>query len=381
MNTAERLDGLQFSGIRKMFEMARPDSVQLAIGEPDFQPPAHVLEALADATRAGHNKYGSTWGLPALREALAERLRPHRPDITSDNILITVSATGGLQVVSQSLLDPGSEILIPDPGFVLYGPQASLAGAQAVPYALAHENGFMPDQDELLSKLTPRTKAIVVNTPSNPTGACFGPSDVKMVCDIAEDNGLTIISDEVYDAIYYGERHHTFLGKIENVIHVNSFSKTYAMTGWRLGYLAAPAEMVKKMGKIQYYSVACPPTPFQHAALAAVQGPQLEVERRREVFRRRKDLIVRLINDIPGFHCIEPTGAFYAFPKFDMDIPSKELAMRLLDAGVVCAYGTAFGENGEGHIRFSYAASEENIEKGIAIVKSAVEALAELKYK
>jgi len=281
------------------------------------------------------------------------------------NVLVTVSATEALLLSCLGLFEEGQDVLVPDPGFVLYAPHVTLSGANPVCYSLRQENGFLPDQDELLRLIGPDTAGIIVNTPSNPTGAVFPPETVRMVNDIAQDNGLVLISDEVYDEIIYDSPHTSFLGNSDNQIYVNSFSKTYAMTGWRIGYLATSKELIKNLAKLHYYTVACPPTPVQYAALAALTGPQEPLERMVCEFRRRRDAMVQGLNAIPGFNCIEPQGAFYAFPGFDLNVSSENLAMRLLEGGVLSTPGSAFGQEGEGHIRFSYANSLENIELGM----------------
>ncbi len=374
---ASRARGLRMSGIRKMFEMAGSDAINLGLGEPDFQPPASVLEAMVKAVAEGYNKYGPTGGLPALKQALAEK-HSSVADITEENVLITVGGTEALFLTMQTFIDPGDEVLVPDPGFVLFAPHVRLAGGEPVFYPLLEEAGFLPRTGDLQSLLTPRTKAIIVCNPSNPTGSVMGKGEVEAVSSFAEDHDLILVSDEVYDSIVYERGHHSFLGMVENHVYINSFSKFLSMTGWRLGYLIAPAEYVRTMAKVHYFMVACPPTPAQHAVLHGL--PQLHdyVDEMVAEFRRRRDHIVRRLNDVPGFRCLLPGGAFYAFPSYEYPVSSEDLAVRLLKAGVMCSPGSAFGKGGERHLRFSYANSLENIDRGMDIVVSVVQHLSGL---
>lgn len=366
---ANRLDGIKPSGIRKMFEMAAKDSIQLGLGEPDFNPPEVAIEAVKRAMDAGENGYGSIYGLPELREAVAEYCQRYDDSITSENVVITVGGSEALKATAFTFYNPGDEVLYPDPGFVLYEPHAQLHGAKPVPYPLLKENHFRPRQEDLEKLITPRTKALIVNSPSNPCGSVFSEEDVKMIVDMATDNNLVLISDEVYDRIVYDDVHRSFLGRYENTVFINSFSKTLAMTGWRIGYFVARKEMVRKIGLSHYYTVACPATPLQHGVLAALRDGPGFTDRMVAEFRKRREIIVSEVNKIDGLHCLMPEGAFYVLPTFDFDIDDVELVTRMVKAGVICTPGSAFGENGAGHIRFSYANSEENIRKGLGIVR------------
>jgi aspartate aminotransferase len=363
---ARRLHGIEMSGIRKMFELAGTDSINMGLGEPDFEPAPHIIEALHQAALDGKNGYGPSLGLPELREAVAARIREHwKSNAAADNILITAGATQGLMAINQTFVDHGDEVLIPDPGFVLYANQARICGGTPVTYSIREENRYLPDVDELNEKVTPRTKLIVVNTPSNPTGACFDKSLVRAIAEVAEDHGVMVIADEVYDTMTYDAPHESFLSHLDNVIWINSFSKTYAMTGWRLGVIATKKDYVKAIEAMHYYTVACPPTPIQWAGVAALTGPQDQAEEMVETFRQRRDLITKRIQAIRGLRMVKPEGAFYAMPHYDFDIPSSELALRLAKEGLICSPGSAFGSLGENHLRFSYACSQEKIEKGM----------------
>ena len=354
---ASRATHVELSGIRKMFEGAPSGAINLGLGEPDFQPPSHILEALERAVRGGMNKYGPTGGLPELRTAIAERLSKDST-VNADEVLVTTGATEGLCATMQSLVDRGDEVLTPDPGFVLFAPHITLASGTPVFYKVRPEDEFHPRIPELNELVTPKTKAI------------------NGIVDVAEDNDLLIVSDEVYEPFVYEGRHETFLGRYDKLVCVNSFSKMFSMTGWRLGYLVAPPEIVKTIAKISYYFIACPPTPTQVAVLAGLRGPQDFVVQMVKEFGRRRELIVDALNKIKGFECPWPKGAFYAFPSFRFAMTSEALAMRILKAGVICTPGSAFGPGGEGHLRFSYANSRENLAKGMAIVEGVAGALA-----
>ncbi len=375
MTLAKTINNVDISGLRKMFDLARSDSINLGLGEPDFNPPENVKEALKTAIDSGYNKYGPSPGLPALREAIAEKTKIHRGDITPDDIIITIGGTEALWISSQVLFQPGDEVLIPDPGFVLYTPHVQLAGATPVFYPLVQENEFVPDIEVLNELINDKTKGIYVNSPSNPTGGVYSQGDIKGITDLARGHNLTIISDEVYEHIIYDGTHNSFLGDYDNVIQIHSFSKTYAMTGWRLGYLVTKSDILKKLIVMHYHTVACPTSPFMHAALAALKGPQDPVREMVAEFKTRRNLIVNELNSIEGFKCIPPKGAFYAFPKFEFDIKAADLVMKLAEAGLICTHGSAFGEHGEGHLRFSYATSQDNIKKGMEILKQVAETL------
>ena len=367
MTVGSRLEGIQLSGIRKMFELTTKDSINLGLGEPDFQPADHIKEALRKAVDNGFNKYGPTGGIPDLREALAERARTYRDDITLNDVIVTTGSTQALEIIAQFLFELGDDVLLPDPGFVLNVPQVKIAGARPIMYPMKQEHDFIPQVDDLENRITPNTVAIYVNSPSNPTGGIIPKEDVKKITQFAADHDLWIVSDEVYDRMVYDQEHQSFLGDYDKVIHVNSLSKTYAMTGWRFGFLITKAPIIDKLTILNYYTIACPNLPIQHAALAALTGPQDHVDEMLNEFRRRRDLIVERLNKIDGILCKIPKGAFYTFPKYDYDIKSLDFAMECARNDMICTHGVAFGDAGEGHMRFSYANSIDNIEKGMDI--------------
>jgi aspartate aminotransferase len=370
---AERMSSVDMSGIRKMFEMAGKDAINFGIGEPDFQPPTFVIDAYEKALRGGENNYGPSAGIPELRRAIADKEKDRWRDITPESVIVTCGSTSALYGTMAAFVNPGEEVLIPDPGFVLYDPHVRLVNGRPVPYPLRKEKGYVPQIEDLAALVTDRTKALIVNSPSNPTGATIPRDDVRRIADFANEHGLLLVSDEAYDTINYDQQHATFLGEYENVVYLNTFSKTYAMTGWRIGYAIAKPAFADALKKMNYHLVACPPTPTQWACLAALKGPQDFVKEMVTTFRERRDLISKLIKDVPGFDIVVPKGAFYAFPSYEFDMDCKELAMEILQRGkVVCTPGDAFGKRGKGHLRFSYATSTDDIRRGLAAVKDVV---------
>ncbi len=365
----ERVSSLKASGIRKLFEAAPRGAINLGLGEPDMQPPPEMIEAFCKAVKEGHNKYGPSAGIPELREAIAEYLRRYRKDVSFENIIVTAGATEGMRIACETILGEGDEALVPNPGFIIYGPDVKLAGGEPVDYTLRRENGYLPEAEEIKSLITPRTKAIIVNSPSNPTGTVFPKETVKALCEVAKDHKMYILSDEVYDGYVYEGEHWSFARFHNDTIIVQSFSKSLAATGWRIGYVATSKEIVQQLSKVQYYTLACPPTATQFAVLEGLKVlDRFQAEVVAE-FRKRRELAMKKLAEIPTFDTPAVSGAFYAFPKFANRISSEKLALKILEAGVICAAGSSFGSKGEGHLRFSYANSLENIAKGLDIVK------------
>ncbi|MGI0132820.1 MAG: pyridoxal phosphate-dependent aminotransferase [Thermoplasmata archaeon] len=370
---AQRVREVEISGIRKMFEAAPPNSINLGLGEPDFEPPKVVLDALCEAVLHGKNHYGPSAGLPALREKVAERYTDRDPATTRDNVIITGSGSEALMASALALYDPGDEILVPNPGFVLYAPHARLAGAIPVPYALSESKRFLPAMDELERLVTPRTRAIVVNSPSNPTGGVFPKSVVEKIVNLADRHDLSIISDEVYEEMVYEGKFASFWGRGDRSVIVNSFSKTLAMTGWRVGFIVAPRPLAIEINKLHYHMMACPSTPAQHAILAGLEaGPDAIRSMIRE-FHTRREQVVKGLNRIPGLKCVPPAGAFYAFPRFAWPGSAQEVAGALLRRGLITTPGDAFGSLGAGHLRLSFAASRENLRTGMGILREYAE--------
>ncbi len=365
---AERVRRIELSGIRKMVEGAPPGAINLGLGEPDFDPPHEVIDALCEAVRHGLNHYGPSAGLPELRDAIAERYRDRSPSTGRENVIVTGSGSEGLMSVALSLLDRGDELLIPNPGFVLYGPHALIAGATPVPYSLRAERKYLPDFDELESRVSPRTRAIVVNSPANPTGAVFPRAVIDRLADFADRHDLTIVSDEVYEEIVYDGPATSFWGRTDRAIIVNSFSKTLAMTGWRIGFLVAPRALAIDLNKLHYHILACPSTPAQAAVLAGLRAGNGDVAAMVREFRARRELVIRTLSKIPGIRVVPPAGAFYVFPRFAWPHSALEVATELLARGVITTPGDAFGSLGASHLRLSFATSRENLRRGLAIL-------------
>lgn len=367
MKSSQRIDGIPMSGIRKMFDLAGPDSVNLGLGEPDLDPPQEAIEAMCAASRQGRNKYGPTAGIPELRDAVADYFSKFG-ELGGSNIMITPSGSTALLEATQAMVDPGDEVLVPSPGFVIYSPHASLAGAKPVEYRLTDDGMFQPDIDHIQSLITPRTSMMIVNTPSNPTGGVLTRESKKALLDIARDRNITILADEVYCEFIYEGEHTSFMDSLDCSVVVNGFSKMMAVTGWRMGFLAANEEIMDALIKMQYHVCASPAMPPMYGILGALPHMRGYLDNAREVFKRRRDLICSRINEIPGMSIVPPKGAFYAFPSYEQNIKSQDLANELASAGLICTPGSAFGSFGENHLRFSYAADESKISRGMDIL-------------
>lgn len=375
-----RAGSIQPSGVRKMFEASGPDAVQFGLGEPDFQPPDVAIDAFHRAMRDGHNKYTASAGMPALREAIAASWAPWCPGLGAENVCIAMSGTNALLTCALTLLDPGDNVLIPDPGFVLYGPHAMICGAEARRYACRFERGFVPAVEDLEALVDARTKALYVCFPSNPTGAALAAEQRDELVAFARRHGLWIVTDEVYDRMLYDRPHVSFVGAgYERVLMANSFSKTFAMTGWRIGYvLGEDAAAVARAARLQYYVTACPNDAMQYGVLAALESAADYPSTMMRAFRERRDRVVAALNAMPGVACAVPEGAFYAFPRVDVaGLNSADLAMELLAGGVVVSPGTAFGPAGEGHLRLAFTTSMERIEIGLERMANTLASLAD----
>lgn len=366
MKTSQRLNSIPMSGIRKMFDLASPESINLGLGEPDLSPPEAAVEGMCKASRAGFNKYGPTAGIMPLRDAVAKHYCRYAP-VEGKNVMITPSGSSALLEVSQAMVDPGDEVLVPSPGFVIYGPHAVLAGGKDVYYKLT-DGDFQPDIDDIQSKITKNTTMLVINNPCNPTGGTLTEESFKALCDIADDRDITIMADEVYDSFVYEGKHVSFLSRLDRAVVVGGFSKMMAVTGWRMGFVIANEKMMDDLIKMQYHVCASPNMPAMYGILEAMPTIDDYLVNARAVFKKRRDLIVKRVNEIDGMHMNVPKGAFYAFPSFDYDISSADFAMECVKNGLICTPGSAFGPFGEGHLRFSYAADETKINKGMDIL-------------
>jgi aspartate aminotransferase len=350
--------------------------VHLEIGEPDFDTPAHITAAAVEALKGGATHYGPAAGLPELRQAIAEdSLRRRGVRATPEMVVVTPGGKPIMFYVILALIDPGDEVLYPNPGFPIYESMIRYIGGIPVPVRLLERRGFELDVDQLVSKIGPKTRLIVINSPHNPTGGIVPEAGLRAIADVAARNGIPVLADEIYSQILYDGQHFSIAavpGMEPHAIILDGFSKTYAMTGWRLGYGIMPAPLAQVVAKLQTNAVSCTATFTQKAGIAALQGDHAPVRAMVEEFRRRRDAIVDGLRQIPGFACPRPHGAFYVFPNITQTgFSSKPLADRLLDeAGVACLSGTAFGEWGEGHLRFSYANSLENIEEALRRIRA-----------
>ena len=367
MKSSKRITEIPMSGIRKMFDLAGPDSINLGLGEPDLAPPMEAIEGMCEASRQGKNKYGPTAGIPELRNAVADYFSKYG-EMRGDNIMITPSGSTALLEVTQSMIDPGDEVLIPSPGFVIYSPHVRLAGGIPVEYKLTDDGTFQPDLGDIISKITPKTTMIIVNTPSNPTGGVLTQESKDALVDMAWEHDITILSDEVYCEFIYEGEHVSFMDSPECAVVVNGFSKMMAVTGWRMGFVFVNDEMMESLIKMQYHVCASPNMPAMYGILTALPHMKPYLDNARSVFRNRRDLICKRINEIDGMHIEPPKGAFYAFPSYSQDISSQDLANELARAGLICTPGSAFGSYGEKHLRFSYAADESKIDRGMDIL-------------
>jgi aspartate/methionine/tyrosine aminotransferase len=355
--------------------------IHLEIGEPDFETPLHVAEAGIEAIRAGETHYCQTAGLPVLREAAARSLAHSRGiAIDPENVVVATGAKPFLFFTVLATCGPGDEVIYPDPGFPIYESAVRFSGATPLPLPLREERGFSFDPAELESLLGPRTRLVILNAPQNPTGGVIARADLERAAAAIERTPAWVLTDEVYSRITYDVEAPSIAslpGLLERTVLLDGFSKTFAMTGWRLGYAAVPAELVDPLTRLIVNSTSCVPPFAQLAGVAALEGPQDAVVAMVAEFRRRRDFLVPALNTIPGVRCVEPGGAFYAFPNVsELPIGADELADRLLDeAGVAVLSGPSFGRHGDGHLRISYASSLENLEQAVERVRDFVAAL------
>jgi aspartate/methionine/tyrosine aminotransferase len=355
--------------------------VHFEIGEPDFPTAPHIVEAAVEGLRAGHTHYTPAPGTLELREAVAAFLeKTGRLSAPADRVVVTPGAKPILFYTILALCDEGDEVLCPDPGYPIYESVASFVGATPVPVPLREENGFRIDPQEIETLITPRTKLLVLNSPHNPCGTSLTAADCEAIAEIAQRHDLTVLSDEVYWAIRYGGTHASVLdydGMAERTVLLDGWSKTFAMTGWRLGFGVLPAPLVEPVTRLVINSVSCTSAFSQDAARAALEGPWEPVEKMVAEFRGRRDAIVEGLNNIPGITCSMPDGAFYVFPNVgQLGVPSLVLQERLLqEAGVATLAGTSFGRFGEGYMRLSYASSLEQIRLALDAIGSFVSGL------
>ncbi len=359
----------------KQLEAAGRRIVHLGIGAPDFDTPEHIKAANARALHDGHTAYVQAQGIPELREACAEYLSASRRlEISPGRIVVTPGAKPFLGYAVMATCDPGDEVIYPNPGFPIYESVIRYFGATPVPLPLREERGFTFTAADLAERITPRTKLIMLNSPANPTGGVTGAAETAELARVLAGTDAWILSDEVYSEMVYDGEHDSvarYEGLLDRTILVDGFSKTFAMTGWRLGYAAVPEPLVEPLTRLIVNTVSCTPPAIQLAGVAALTGPWDEPRAMMAEFRKRRDVVVAGLNELPGVTCVEPKGAFYAFPNITgTGFSSRELAsMCLEDAGVAVVSGTSFGEYGEGYLRISYANSIENIQIGLAAIR------------
>ncbi len=347
--------------------------IHLEIGEPDFDTPEHVVEAAVRALRDGHTHYCPAPGLTPLREAAADYLsRTRGVSVDGGNVLVTPGAKPFLFFGVLATCNPGDEVVYPSPGFPIYESVIRWAGATPVPLPLTEEQGFAFTAADVADRLSDRTRLLILNSPANPTGGVVPGSVIDELADVLRGHTCWILSDEVYSEMVYEGVHHSLAtrpGLLERTILLDGFSKTFAMTGWRLGYAAVPTPLVEPLTRLFINCHSCTPPATQLAGVAALTGPWDAVEEMMREFRARRRLVVDALNELPGVSCIEPAGAFYAFPNISATgLRARELQDRLLDeAGVAMLAGTSFGAHGEGYMRVSYANSQENLREALAL--------------
>jgi len=364
---------LEPSGIRKFFDVAASmeDVVSLGVGEPDFVTPWNIRDQAIAALQDGYTSYTANAGLLELREEIANYInrRFHVDYDARDQIIVTVGASQSIDLAFRAILNPGDEVLILEPSFVSYASLVTLAGGVPIRIATSVENGFKVTPEQIEAAITDRTKAILLCTPNNPTGTCLSRDELTAIADVVEKHDLLVVSDEIYAELTYDEEFTSFAhipGMYERTILINGFSKGFAMTGWRLGFLAAPREMTSLMVKIYQYTTMCAPQMLQRGAIEALRNSSEHVEKMRQSYWRRRNFIVQSLNKI-GLNCHMPGGAFYVFPSIkETGLTSEEFAEKLLkQERVAVVPGNAFGASGEGYIRCSYATSIEQLEEAM----------------
>lgn len=370
------------SGIRRFFDVANTmeDVISLGVGEPDFDTPWHIREEGIYSLEQGRTFYTSNAGLAELKTEISHYLkRRFRLPYTAEEVLVTVGGSEAIDIAFRAMLDPGDEVIIPEPCFVSYLPCVKMAGGQPVRLALEEKDEFKLTKEKLLSVLTEKTKIVVLPFPNNPTGAIMTEEELQDIAAVIREKDLFVVSDEIYSELSYQGDHVSIAslpGMAERTIVINGFSKSYAMTGWRLGYAAGPEKIIRQMIKVHQYVIMCAPTTSQYAAIEALQHGDEDVARMRESYDERRRFLVKELNDM-GLPCFEPMGAFYVFPGISrFGMTSEEFATRLLhQERVAVVPGSAFGECGEGYLRISYAYSIENLKLALGKIQNFIDTL------
>ncbi len=356
---------VRLSGLVSELRAKGEDVISLGVGEPDFPTPSHIVEAAKQALDEGFTKYTPSKGIPELREAIAEKSRAENGIPCGPEDVIVIPTKHALFASVLAFAGPSDEVLLPDPGWVSYLPMVRLASAKPVPVPCEGEFQMTPEATAEL--ITPASRMIIVNSPNNPTGSVYDPEALRGLADLAEDHNLVIVTDEIYEKIVFNGEHHSiaaFPGAFDNTITVHGFSKTYSMTGWRLGWAVAPRDLLGSINKIQQHSTTCATSFAQKGGVAALTGPKGPVEKMVQEFEKRREIVAQGVAEIPAFTFKKPRGTFYAWIRYDDPRSSLDFAETLLkEAKVAVTPGIAFGDKGENHFRLSFAASRENIQE------------------
>ncbi len=379
---SKKIKVIKPSGIRKFFDVANEmeNVISLGVGEPDFDTPWHIREEGIYSLEKGRTFYTSNAGIPELKSEICKYLdRRFHLQYESDQVIVTVGGSEGIDIAIRAMLDPGDEVIIPEPCYVSYVPCVSLAGGVPVTIPLQEKNQFRLTKEELLQAITDKTKILVLAFPNNPTGAIMTKEDLEEIAQVVREKDIFVLSDEIYAELSYGKGHVSIAslpGMKERTIVINGFSKAYAMTGWRLGYMAGPKEMICQMLKIHQYCIMCAPTTSQYAAIDAMRNGDEDVGHMRESYDQRRRFLVNALREM-GLPCFEPFGAFYVFPnisKFGMT--SDEFATRLLyEEKLAVVPGNAFGDCGEGFLRISYAYSIDDLKRALSRLQNFIDRL------
>lgn len=365
---------LAISNIVSQLKSEGVDVISFSMGEPDFVTPSNIIDSCIDSLNSGFTHYTSSLGIPELRQAVARKaFTENRIPCSSKNVLIT-PCKQAIFMTALAYLDPEDEVILPDPSWVSYEACIRLAGAVPVYVPTYFEDGFAVKPESIEAAVTPKTKMIILNSPSNPTGCVLPESTIRAIADIAREHDIMVMSDEIYESIIYEGKHVSIASlpdMFNRTITISGLSKTYAMTGWRLGWAIAPEAEIKNINKLQTHSISCCVSFTQVAAVEAILGPQDSKMNMIKEFKKRRDLALDLISEIKGLECNVPQGAFYLFPKYDLKMKSEDLMLHLLEkAHVAVTPGSAFGPSGEGFFRISYATSEDMITEGLSRIKN-----------
>jgi aminotransferase len=378
---SRRMAQIPVSGIRRFFDIINimDDVISLGVGEPDFVTPEHICQAGVDSLQQGFTSYSSNAGVIELRRLIADKQQELYGTVydPETEIVVTVGASEAILDAMIAVLDPGDEVIIPQPCFVSYVPAVLFAGGVPVTVDTRYENQFAVTAQEIESKITSRTKVLFLSYPSNPTGAVVPRDEMVRIAQLAQRHDLLVLSDEIYDRLVYGVEHVCVAGlpgMWERTLHIGGFSKSYAMTGWRIGFIAGPSAIMSAVAKVHQYAIMCAPTMAQHAAMVALENGEPDVQRMVAEYNRRRQMVVKGLNGM-GLPTFEPRGAFYCFPKISaVGMSDQEFAERLLqEERVAVVPGSVFGPTGEGHVRICYAASMEDLEEALVRIGRFVE--------